>query len=119
MDIIKTKSFNYLNSLETDNIILDLDENSEFMGFEILDVSRRFNFNPEDLMKSKLSIHVKTTKDLIKIFIEFKFDDYSRLQEYKLINYYHTGTGEYNYNNVDEIKFVDDIISLENLKIVE
>ncbi|EHP88523.1 DUF2283 domain-containing protein [Methanotorris formicicus] len=67
---VYAKDIKYVESIDLDDIILDIGENGIIKGIEILDASKKFKLNKYDLKHiKKLIAEIEITPDVIKLKI--------------------------------------------------
>ena len=66
---IYTDEGEYNESIDLDDVILDIEKNGKIIGIEILDASKMFKVDKYDLLKNliKFEAVIKITKDVIKL----------------------------------------------------
>ena len=59
----------YNESIDLDDVILDIEKNGKIVGIEILDASKMFKVDKYDLLKNLIKFEevIKITKDVIKL----------------------------------------------------
>ncbi|MBQ9160317.1 MAG: DUF2283 domain-containing protein [Methanobrevibacter sp.] len=81
------EEYNYNYSETYHGIIYDRDYDGNIVGIEILDASKVFDIEKDQLISPKIEIHTNTTEDVIKIYIMFDFENNEkRLLKGRLIN---------------------------------
>ncbi len=79
--------YRYEHSVESNQVIFDLNSNGEIIGLEILGASEKFKIEKKQLHNPKIEVMINTTEDLIKIYIIFDFENNERrLLKEKILN---------------------------------
>ena len=87
LEAVINDDYRYVRSVESDNVIFDLNGEGEIIGLEIPDASKIFKIEKEHLLKPKIEVMINTTEEVIKIYITVDFENNERrfLKE-KIIN---------------------------------
>ena len=100
---VYAKDIKYVESIDLDDIILDIGENGIIKGIEILDASKKFKLNKYDLKHiKKLIAEIEITPDVIKLKITI-----SVLKRNKEIERFTTAKG------LDDISLPSGVVCVE------